>query len=221
MSRDQKSGGFRFKWERAVFESQELSGTAKLVLYGLAVHADMDGGSSSPSQETLAKGSKKSERTVRRALKEAEAAGFIVKHRRQYGMDRMSNRYDLVIPGQGSGAVETSAGPPSGGDGYTIPASCEAAGAAWRKDSSTVALWLDARTSSCADSDGGMFTTELFSDYRAWCETYCFPTENLNNFSKALVRLLGPPKHTNRGSLHPLLLTNTAKGFPTQKGSRR
>ncbi|NIV39358.1 MAG: hypothetical protein GWN58_61080 [Anaerolineae bacterium] len=89
-------------------------------------------------------------------------------------------------------------------DGYTIPASCQAAVDAWRKDSDPVALWLDARTSS--SEEGGMFTTELFRDYRAWCETYCFPTENLNNFSKALVRLLGPPKRTERGSLHQLVL---------------
>ena len=90
-------------------------------------------------------------------------------------------------------------------DGYTIPASCQAAVDVWRKDSDPVALWIDSRTSSCSE-DGGMLTTELFLDYRTWSETYSFPVLNLNNFSKALVRLLGPPKRSKAGRHHRLQL---------------
>jgi putative DNA primase/helicase len=89
---------------------------------------------------------------------------------------------------------------------YTCPASCQAAVDVWRKDSDPVALWIDARTSSCSEEDGGIRTTELFGDYRAWSETYCFPVLNLNNFSKALVRLLGPPKRSRAGRHHRLQL---------------
>lgn len=193
MKSDQKSG-FRSRWERAVCESLDLSGTAKLVLLVLATFADMDGGSCFPGQERLAKESRKSERVVRRALKEAEEAGFIVRYRRQYGMDRLSNLYELLIPGEGEAAAVESGEPPEGGVQDTDP----------------VALWLDARTTRTRD-DTGLQTTSLFADYKAWSKSCGFPLRNLNNFSKALVRLVGPPKHTSRGSLHPLLVTNTAK----------
>ena len=46
----------------------------------------------------------------------------------------------------------------------------------------------------------------LVADYDAWSDGFKFPTLNLNNFSKALTRLLGPPKRTKRGRYHPLLL---------------
>ena len=98
MSVEQNDWGWLQQWLRAVFESQELSATAKLVMYGLAVHADVDGGSCDPSQATLAKGSSKSERVVRRALKEAEAAGFIKRQRQQVGMSRTSDLYQLTLP---------------------------------------------------------------------------------------------------------------------------
>ena len=91
---------------------------------------------------------------------------------------------------------------------YTTPASSTDAVAVWRRDSNPVALWLDARTSPTDSNDKGMTTTELFRDYRTWCSDFCFPVLNLNNFSKALTQLLGPPKRTKRANLHPLLLNS-------------
>jgi P4 family phage/plasmid primase-like protien len=91
-------------------------------------------------------------------------------------------------------------------NGYTRVASCEAAVAIWRRGSDPVALWVDERTTPSTKDDRGMLATELFADYRAWSEAYCYPVHNLNNFSKTLTRLLGPPKHSERGNLHPLWL---------------
>lgn len=91
-------------------------------------------------------------------------------------------------------------------DGYTIPASSQAAVEAWRRDSDPVASWLHNRTEPAPGPGLGLRTTELFADYKAWSESYGFPLRNLNHFSKALVRLVGPPKRTERGSLQPLLL---------------
>lgn len=88
--------------------------------------------------------------------------------------------------------------------GYTRVASCEAAVAVWRRESDPVALWMDQRTTPATEDDGGMLATELFRDYRSWSETYSFPVHNLNGFSKTLTRLLGPPKHSNKGNVHSL-----------------
>ena len=90
--------------------------------------------------------------------------------------------------------------------GYTRVASCEAAVAVWRRDSDPVALWVDERTTPATEDDGGMLATELFRDYRSWSEAYSFPVHNLISFSKALTRLLGPSKHTERGNVHSLWL---------------
>lgn len=91
-------------------------------------------------------------------------------------------------------------------NGYTRVASCEAAVAVWRRDSDPVALWVDQRTTPPTEDDEGMLATELFRDYRSWSEAYSYPVLNLNNFSKTLTRLLGPPKHTERGNLYSLRL---------------
>ena len=88
---------------------------------------------------------------------------------------------------------------------YTIPASSEQEVEAWRKESDPVALWLEWRTTP-SNSSRGTLTRELFGDYDSWRGTYRFPELNLNNFSKALVRLQGSPKHSKKGKLHPLLL---------------
>lgn len=106
MGCEQKSGGFRFKWERALRESQELSAMAKLVMYTLASYADMDGGSCFPGQKRLAKECRKSVSTIGRALKEAEGAGFIERQRRQVGMNRTSDLYQLTLPGCGKASAE-------------------------------------------------------------------------------------------------------------------
>jgi putative DNA primase/helicase len=90
--------------------------------------------------------------------------------------------------------------------GYTRVASCEAAVAVWRRESDPVALWMDGRTTPATEDDGGMLATELFRDYRSWSEAYNFPVHNLISFSRTLTRLLGPPKHTERGNLHLLWL---------------
>ena len=92
---------------------------------------------------------------------------------------------------------------------YTIPASSKAEVATWRQQSDSVALWLKRRTRP-SDPDQGTLTKELFFDYDSWRETYRFPELNLNNFSKALVRLNGPSKHTRKGQQHSLLLNSRA-----------
>ena len=91
-------------------------------------------------------------------------------------------------------------------NGYTIPQESLASVSVWRKSSDPVALWLDSRTSSSPEGTPPTRTSELFLDYRSWSETYCFPVLNLNNFSKALVRLLGSPKRRKSGCFHQVTL---------------
>ena len=94
---------------------------------------------------------------------------------------------------------------------YTIPNSSKLAVALWRKESDPVATWIDQHTKPVTDPNDGTFTKELFRDYSAWCETFRFPVLNLNNFSKALVRILGSPKRSKRGNLQPLRLNSCIK----------
>jgi P4 family phage/plasmid primase-like protien len=89
-------------------------------------------------------------------------------------------------------------------NGYTRVASCEAALTVWRRESDPIASWVDRRTAPSTEDNGGMLATELFRDYRAWSEAHSFPVLNLNHFSRSLARLLGPPKHSNKGNLYPL-----------------
>jgi putative DNA primase/helicase len=90
--------------------------------------------------------------------------------------------------------------------GYTIPSESLAAVSDWRRDSDPVAMWISSRTSSRSEGSPPTQTSELFLDYRSWSETYCFPVCNLNNFSKALVRLLGSPHRTEKGRFHQVAL---------------
>ncbi len=87
---------------------------------------------------------------------------------------------------------------------YTTPSSSKRAVATWRLESDPVATWIDHNTTP--DPRSGTFTKDLFLNYSAWSETFRFPVINLNNFSKALVRLLGPPKRCKRGSIHSIQL---------------
>ena len=90
--------------------------------------------------------------------------------------------------------------------GYTIPSDSQIAVSSWRKDSDPVAMWMSARTTGCSEGSSPTLTSELFLNYRSWSETYCFPVSNLNNFSKALVRLLGSPHRTKTGRFHQVVL---------------
>jgi P4 family phage/plasmid primase-like protien len=91
-------------------------------------------------------------------------------------------------------------------NGYTIPSSSQAAVSSWRKESDPVAMWIEQRTNSSSEGSPPTQTSELFLDYRSWSETYCFPVSNLNNFSKALVRILGSPKRRRSGCFHQVTL---------------
>lgn len=99
-------------WMRAVREAPKvvLDGTTKLVLLVLGTYADPDGGNCFPGQKRLASRCGKSERVIRRALRKARQKGFIRSHRRQYGTERTSNLYELVIPEEGSPPVENRRG---------------------------------------------------------------------------------------------------------------
>lgn len=83
-----------------VLHHSEASGTAKVVILGIANH-DGDGGAW-PTIETLAKYARCSERTVQRALADLEASGEITIRLQRGGDlecrgDRRPNRYDLNV----------------------------------------------------------------------------------------------------------------------------
>jgi len=85
-----------------VLKHSPLKGQDKLVLLGIANHADPAGLNAWPSVETLAVYASASERTVQRILVRLEAGGHIVVHRRQGGPeglrgDRRPNLYEVVI----------------------------------------------------------------------------------------------------------------------------
>lgn len=75
----------------------EQGATAKLLLVALANHANPDGTSIRPSVETLARYMEASTRTVQRALRNLEAAGFIRVTRKASRARHWTTEYALVL----------------------------------------------------------------------------------------------------------------------------
>ena len=73
--------------------------TVRLVLFAISTHMDMDGNNAFPSQKTLAIECDRSERCVRKALKEAEKLGWITRKRwRPVGKQWAQTRYLPSFP---------------------------------------------------------------------------------------------------------------------------
>lgn len=99
-----------------VLEHSMSEGAARLVLISIANH-DGEGGSW-PSIATIAKEARKSESTVRRAIKDLEELGELVVHRNDGGThktraDRRPNRYEITIDPDGDAPA------PMPGDGVS------------------------------------------------------------------------------------------------------
>lgn len=91
------------------------SGTDKLLLIGIANHANADGGEAWPSVETLARYSCLQPRGVQRALRRLEDAGVIVVHRQEGGsrdcrQNRRPNLYEIVGMGSALAAMHAAGG---------------------------------------------------------------------------------------------------------------
>ena len=89
--------GLRFKWERT-FLKGPFTKTQRVVGLALATHFNRQG-TAWPSVRTLARESGCTDRTVRRALREIEQAGYL--HIQRSGLGAGSgrtNRYQAVIP---------------------------------------------------------------------------------------------------------------------------
>lgn len=76
------------------FEIELSAEDGKSVLIALANYADEDG-FAWPSQETLARNTGLSERTIRRYILRLEELGYLKRQRRQKGMRRLSDGYTL------------------------------------------------------------------------------------------------------------------------------
>lgn len=76
MADDSRNRPFILEWRSAVLNSQQTS-TGKLCLLTLAEWADADGGNCYPTIPSIASRASVNEKTVRRCLDQAEAAGFI------------------------------------------------------------------------------------------------------------------------------------------------
>lgn len=68
-----------FSWRGLVFSGDGPSSTCRLVMAALSLHMSAKGDSCFPSQDTLALETGLSSRAVRKALKEAEAKGWVVR----------------------------------------------------------------------------------------------------------------------------------------------
>lgn len=87
-----------------VLHQSPLRGAEKVILLGIANHADNDGGNAWPSVATLARYANVSERQVQRVLKQMESAGHISIRRQRGGTadtpnDRRPNLYKVVMSG--------------------------------------------------------------------------------------------------------------------------
>lgn len=87
-----------------VLDNSTATGHSRMVLVGLANHADDDGCNAWPSVATLARYCRVSERTIQRALKQLEADGLILVERQSGGSNGIQprwrpNRYIVVKRG--------------------------------------------------------------------------------------------------------------------------
>lgn len=87
------------KW---AFDQQGVCGAEKLVLLGIASHADSDGGNSFPAIRTLAWYASVDPRSIRRILRRLENAGYLSCERNQGGSakcrkDLRPNLYELKM----------------------------------------------------------------------------------------------------------------------------
>lgn len=88
----------KWTWERAVMESS-LSSTARLVALVINAHTNAAGEGAYPGVATIArKAGIRSRTTVAKALKDLEEGGFLVVTRRNNGVKRQTNSYELQIP---------------------------------------------------------------------------------------------------------------------------
>ena len=101
MSVDEYDWAFRCEWQRAVRDAK-LSLSTRAVLLTLASYVDMDLRSCCPSQKTLANDCNCSLSTIKRAIKEAKKAGFIYAQQRLMSGRRLSDFYQLTLPGSTS-----------------------------------------------------------------------------------------------------------------------
>ncbi|GHA74973.1 helix-turn-helix domain-containing protein [Cognatilysobacter bugurensis] len=113
---DDRERAFVLEWRSAVLNSAESS-TVKLCLVVLAEWADADGSNCFPSIPTIATKASVNEKTVRRSMTRAEAAGFITRSQKgtEHGWRRFV--YGLRIP---KGADTVSARSEEAAD--TLPA---------------------------------------------------------------------------------------------------
>lgn len=85
-----------------VLHHAPVSGTDKVLLLGIANHADSEGGNAWPSVHTLAKYANVSERSVQQSLRKLEESGLIRVRRQAGGLrdtrdDRRPNLYEVVM----------------------------------------------------------------------------------------------------------------------------
>lgn len=104
-----------------VLNNSPVRGTEKIILLGLANHADADGNNAYPSVARLARYANVSERAVQQALRILEEGGHIYRHFNEGGSaqqraDRRPNKYTVLM----YGVKQTS---PRGGNGVKSGAS--------------------------------------------------------------------------------------------------
>lgn len=94
-----KTQPWRLRWEQA-FRSADLLLPVKATVMILVTYGDLDGNNIRPSVERLSRDTGKDERTVRRHIDAAEAAGWLVKaHPNRKGIGRsQAQTYRLEIP---------------------------------------------------------------------------------------------------------------------------
>jgi hypothetical protein len=98
-----------------VLNNSQVRGTEKLILIGLANHADADGHNAYPSVARLARYANVSERAVQQSLRNLEEGGHIYRHFNEGGSaqqraDRRPNKYTVRMRGVQSSSPRTDDG---------------------------------------------------------------------------------------------------------------
>lgn len=116
-----KAQPWRLRWEQA-FRSADLLLPVKATVMIMVTYGDLDGNNIRPSVERLSRDTGKDERTVRRHIDAAEAAGWLVKaHPNRKGIGRtQAQSYRLEIPDQRTPVPGDRPGE-DGGEGYREP----------------------------------------------------------------------------------------------------
>lgn len=95
---EKRGKNFLFAWRNTFLDDEGLSHIAKMTLLTISLYMNRRGFGAWPSIETLARRMSSGVRTVKRGIKEAKEAHYIIVKKKNKGSDWNSNNYIAVYP---------------------------------------------------------------------------------------------------------------------------